>query len=218
MRRWLGALALASLFVFLTSSAAVAAPEDELQEGEGFDIATFFDLSGDGVADADNPALRNTPWVQVDSEDGFNCTKTGAQSNCQMDVLGGRQFFSIKPDRSGGIGDVGIRREFFADPDHFYAAAATIEYVNANLTNGSNLWARLTVVGTSLDSTFQANPECNTEVKLSKDGITNSSNPDPIVETLVIPPLPTQPRHTEGARKGPLALEFPQFGRNDLRQ
>lgn len=52
---------LISSFLITGASAVQAGPESELDPGEGFDIATFFDLSGDGVADADNPLIQNTP-------------------------------------------------------------------------------------------------------------------------------------------------------------
>ena len=182
MRRWLTALALGSVLAIAIPNVALAAPEGRLDPGEGFDIATFFDLSGDGVADANNPVTKNTPWLGVYSEDGFNCSISG-DTSCNLSVTGGKQVVKIKANRSNGIGDVGIRREFVASPGEYYAAAATVEIVNVNLTDGSNLWARLTVVGSSLSGS-QANPECNTTIKLSKD---LGSNPDPVVEVLEIP-------------------------------
>lgn len=186
-KRLFGLTCLVCSLIMLTASNVIAAPppEPQLDPLEGFGLVTFFDISGDGVADADNPLLPNAPFFDVSSNDGYTCS-VSENTSCNLWVEAGRQFVKIKDNRSNGIGDAGIARHFHAAPGQHYAATATVSLIDADLPDGSNLWARLTVVGSSLGGA-QANPECNSLVQLSKDGIDRPSDPDPVVEVLEVP-------------------------------
>lgn len=185
MRRVLLSICTVLVLLMAWGGAALAA-EDELDVGMGFDIGTFFDNVGnDGIADADNPVLANAPFIGVGSVDGFSCSPSG-NTSCNLYVQGTKQFEVIKAPRTNGIGDVGIIRQFSAQSQQHYAAVASVAIKNVNLVVGSNFWARLTVVGVDAAG-GQPGLECSSTLLLSRNGITDPSNPDPVAEILEIP-------------------------------
>ncbi len=104
---------------------------------------------------------------------------------------------TIKSPRTNGQGDVGVIRRFGAAAGDYYTAAAMVSLTSdpdnpvvngaAELTIGEGFWARLTIAG--VNGVTQKN-ECNTWIRLphvSKDGVTDNGQPEPVMETLTIP-------------------------------
>lgn len=148
---------MAIVLTVVTGPAAHATNEPELLPGTGFVQATWYDRTGsDSITDAADPqGIVRTPWEYQEQSSGL-----GVPS---MDTTTARQKLRF----AGGtaVGDVRIRRTFFAKRNQRYTGTATVQF--SNVTNPALFKGRLVIVGIDSGGSQVGGTaaECNTQIQ-----------------------------------------------------